>query len=293
MAGELVVEVSTPRQRIGGQWRRAPWAALLIVAMLFLAGVLGPLLTPYGPLDASLPSRLQPPAWSLASGTGHLLGTDTMGRDLLTRLVYGARITLEVVALTLLLGAGIGVVLGILSGYLGGWVDNVIMRAVDITLSFPAILFALLLAVVLGPSLRTAVLVMSLVLWARFARIIRGEVLSVKERDFVAQARVNGCSSARIMVHHIFPNTVNTFMVLLSLNVGWIIIVEASLSFLGAGIPPPTPSWGQMVSEGKEYINTAWWVSFFPGMAIALVVLAFNLFGDWLRDTLDPKLRQV
>jgi len=263
------------------------------VAMLFLAGVLGPLLTPYGPLDASLPSRLQPPAWSLASGTGHLLGTDTMGRDLLTRLVYGARITLEVVALTLLLGAGIGVVLGILSGYLGGWVDNVIMRAVDITLSFPAILFALLLAVVLGPSLRTAVLVMSLVLWARFARIIRGEVLSVKERDFVAQARVNGCSSARIMVHHIFPNTVNTFMVLLSLNVGWIIIVEASLSFLGAGIPPPTPSWGQMVSEGKEYINTAWWVSFFPGMAIALVVLAFNLFGDWLRDTLDPKLRQV
>jgi peptide/nickel transport system permease protein len=160
-------------------------------------------------------------------------------------------------------------------------------------MAFPIILFAILFVVVLGGSMVTTVFAIALVLWARYARVIRGEVLSLRERDFVAQARVAGCSASRIMLVHLFPNILNTLVVLLSLQVGWVIIVEASLSFLGAGIPPPTPTWGSMIAEGRDYIATAWWVSFFPGLAILATVLSFNLFGDWLRDALDPKLRQM
>ena len=166
------------------------------------------------------------------------------------------------------------------------------MRVVDATLTFPTILIALLLAVSLGQGLRTMVIAIAVILWARFARVVRGEVLTVKARDFVALARVRGSSHTRIMAVHILPNVMNTFMVLLSLHIGFVILVEASLSFLGAGIPPPTPSWGQMVSDGRSHIASAWWLSFPPGAAILLVVLAFNLFGDWLRDWLDPRVRQ-
>jgi peptide/nickel transport system permease protein len=167
------------------------------------------------------------------------------------------------------------------------------MRVADTTMAFPIILLAILLVVALGGNLITVVVAVALVLWARFARVIRGEVLSLRERDFVAQARIAGCSPARIMLVHLFPNILNTLVVLLSLQVGWVIIVEASLSFLGAGVPPPTPTWGSMIAEGRDYIATAWWVSFFPGLAILATVLSFNLFGDWLRDALDPKLRQL
>jgi peptide/nickel transport system permease protein len=167
------------------------------------------------------------------------------------------------------------------------------MRVTDTTLSFPIILFAILLVVILGSSLLTVVCAVALVLWARFARVIRGEVLSIRERDFVAQARIAGSSSVRIIMVHLFPNVLNTLVVLLSLQIGWVIIVEASLSFLGAGVPPPTPTWGSMIAEGRDYIASAWWVSFFPGLAILVTVLAFNLFGDWLRDALDPTMRQL
>lgn len=167
------------------------------------------------------------------------------------------------------------------------------MRAVDATLSLPVILLALLLTVVLGPSLTNLIYVMGIVLWARYARVVRGEVLSWKEREFVAYARVAGTSPFKIIIRHIFPNVVNTLMVMLTFQTGYIILLEAGLSFLGAGVPPPTPSWGGMVSEGRGYITSAWWLSVFPGAAIALVVLSLNLFGDWLRDYLDPKLRQV
>jgi peptide/nickel transport system permease protein len=192
----------------------------------------------------------------------------------------------------LLAGGGIGLALGILSGYLGGRADGFLMRVVDATLTFPTILIALLLAVSLGQGLRTMVIAIAVILWARFARIVRAEVLAVKGRDFVALARVHGCSHLRIMAVHILPNVMNTFMVLLTLHIGFVILVEASLSFLGAGIPPPTPSWGQMVADGRGHVASAWWLSFPPGAAIMLVVLAFNLFGDWLRDWLDPRLRQ-
>jgi peptide/nickel transport system permease protein len=208
-------------------------------------------------------------------------------------MLYGARISLIVVGLSLLVGGGIGLAIGIVSGYIGGKLDAFLMRLVDAAFTFPAILFALLLAVTMGQGLNTLIIAISLLLWANFARVIRGEVLALKQRDFVSLARVHGCSPLRIMVTHILPNVMNTFMVLATLNIGVVIVAEASLSFLGAGVPPPTPAWGLMVAEGRGRITSAWWLSLLPGVAITLVVLAFNLFGDWLRDRLDPKLRQL
>jgi peptide/nickel transport system permease protein len=284
-AGEEVA----PRSDLG----RLPWTAFVIIAVMVVVAVFAPLIAPHSPTEQSLPDKLKPPAWQEGGSATHLLGTDLLGRDLFSRLVYGARVSLTVAAFALLSGGLIGLAIGIIAGYLGGRVDSVLMRVVDATLTFPTILIALLLAVSLGAGLRTIVIAITVIIWARFARVVRGEVLGVKARDFVSLARVHGCSSFRIMLVHIVPNVMNTFMVLLTLHIGFVIIVEASLSFLGAGIPPPTPSWGQMVADGRSHIASAWWLSVMPGAAIMLVVLAFNLFGDWLRDWLDPRLRQV
>ncbi len=223
----------------------------------------------------------------------YFLGTDTLGRDLLTRIYYGARVTMSVAVLVMAISGGIGLILGIMAGYMGGWVDTVISRTVDSFLALPSILLALVFAVTLGPSMSTVIIALTAVTWARFTRIIRGEALALKSRDFILQARVAGCSTTRILLVHILPNVFNVFMILITLNVGQVILVEASLSFLGAGIPPPTPSWGQMISEGRGYITSAYWIALFPGIALSLTVLAFQLFGDWLRDRLDPKLRQL
>jgi peptide/nickel transport system permease protein len=266
---------------------------LSIIAVMVTTAVLAEFLTPYSSTEILLANRLRPPFWEKGGSLSHPLGTDPMGRDLLTRMIYGARISLVVAMLALLVGGGVGAALGLMAGYYGGRLDALVMRVADTTMAFPIILFAILFVVVLGGSMVTTVFAIALVLWARYARVIRGEVLSLRERDFVAQARVAGCSASRIMLVHLFPNILNTLVVLLSLQVGWVIIVEASLSFLGAGIPPPTPTWGSMIAEGRDYIATAWWVSFFPGLAILATVLSFNLFGDWLRDALDPKLRQM
>lgn len=276
-----------------GELSRLPWIPFAIIAALVLVAVFAPLIAPQSPTEQSLPDKLLPPVWEDGGSRTHLLGTDALGRDMLSRLVYGARVSLTAAACALLAGGGVGLAVGVLAGYAGGRVDAALMRVVDATLSFPTILIALLLAVSLGQGLRTIVLAIAFIIWARFARVVRGEVLAVKARDFVALARVHGCSGLRIMAVHILPNVTNTFMVLLTLHIGFVIIVEASLSFLGAGIPPPTPSWGQMVADGRSYIASAWWLSVVPGAAIMLVVLAFNLFGDWLRDWLDPRLRQM
>jgi len=273
--------------------RRAPVVPLGIIILLVLTALLANVLTSYSPVNIVLPDRLRPPFWEQGGSLAHPLGTDPMGRDLLTRLIYGARISLLVGVLGLLVGGGVGAALGLIAGYAGGRLDAFLMRVTDTTLSFPIILLAILLVVILGSSLLTVVFSVALVLWARFARVIRGEVLSIRERDFVAQARIAGSSSVRIILVHLFPNVLNTLVVLLSLQIGWVIIVEASLSFLGAGVPPPTPTWGSMIAEGRDYIASAWWVSFFPGLAILVTVLAFNLCGDWLRDALDPTMRQL
>ncbi len=273
--------------------RQIPLGSILIIGTMAFVAIFAPWLTPHSPIDQSLPDKLLPPFWEEGGSTTYLLGTDIFGRDVLTRLFYGARVSLIVTLLALTVGGGVGLTLGIIAGYVGGRVDAVLMRVVDAAFAFPTILFALLLAVTMGQGMDTLVIALSLFLWAGFARVIRGEVLALKQRDFVALARVHGCSPLRIMVAHILPNVLNTFMVLLTLNVGVIIVAEASLSFLGAGVPPPTPSWGLMVAEGRGKITSAWWLSLIPGIAITLVVLSFNLFGDWLRDRLDPKLRQL
>jgi peptide/nickel transport system permease protein len=277
----------------GSARRRVPWIPIVIITVMLSMALFAPLLAPYSPIDQTLRDKLIPPFWVEGGSTQYLLGTDQFGRDILSRLIYGARVSLMVAALALTAGGGIGLVIGIVAGYFGGAIDNVLMRLVDAAFTFPAILFALLLAVTMGQGFGTLVLAISLLLWASFARVIRGEVLALKQRDFVALAKVRGCSSARIMATHILPNVLNTFMVLVTLNIGVVIIAEASLSFLGAGIPPPTPTWGMMVSDGRGRIAEAWWVSLLPGVAITLLVLSVNVFGDWLRDRLDPRLRQL
>jgi peptide/nickel transport system permease protein len=297
MAVEKIEQAESVVQPVRRQrwtvFRRAPIIPLAIITCIVLTAIFANVLTPYSATDISLSERLRPPFWEKGGSLAHPLGTDPMGRDLLTRMIYGARVSLIVGCLGLLVGGGVGAALGMIAGYAGGRVDAFLMRVVDTTLAFPIILFAILLVVIIGGSLLTVVIAIALVLWARYARVIRGEVLSLRERDFVAQARIARCTSRRIIMVHIFPNILNTLVVLLSLQVGWVIIVEASLSFLGAGVPPPTPTWGSMIAEGRDYIASAWWISFFPGLAILVTVLAFNFFGDWLRDALDPTMRQL
>ncbi|MSP00433.1 MAG: ABC transporter permease [Acetobacteraceae bacterium] len=272
---------------------RVPWIPIVIIAVMISMAVFAPQLAPYSPIDQTLRDKLLPPVWVDGGSMKYILGTDAFGRDILSRLIFGARVSLIVALLALTAGGGVGLTIGIVAGYFGGTVDNVLMRLVDAAFTFPAILFALLLAVTMGQGLTTLVIAISLLLWASFARIIRGEVLALKQRDFVALARVRGCSPARIMLTHILPNVLNTFMVLVTLNIGVVIIAEASLSFLGAGVPPPTPTWGLMISDGRGRIADAWWISVIPGIAITLLVLSVNLFGDWMRDRLDPRLRQL
>lgn len=277
-----------------GAWGTARHLPVLPMAVLLVfvgMTLLGPWVAPYDPNHTDLLARLTPPAW--AGGTArHLLGTDRLGRDVWSRIIVGARPSFLVALVTIGVGGILGTLIGLAAGYLGGWVDTIIMRLADSAIAFPLILLALLLVVVAGPGILTVVAAISLVLWARLARLVRSEVLSVKGRDFVALARVAGISRWRIMLVHILPNVLNTVVVLLTLDLGLVIGLEATLSFLGVGIPPPTPTWGQMVSDGRAYIATAWWLSLFPGMAIAAVVLSFNLVGDWLRDFLDPRLRE-
>ncbi len=278
---------------LGTVWRSFPMFPLLVVLLAVAAALLADFIAPHGPDELHLAHARQGWVFSEEGSWEFPLGTDILGRDILSRIIKGAQVSMSVAAGTVLLAGSIGTTLGAIAGYFGGWVDTVIMRLVDGWLAFPAILIALVFAVTVGPSVTVVVSVMALILWARYARLVRGEVLSLKERDFIALARVAGGSPLRIMASHLLPNVLNSVIVLSTLQIGWAITVEGTLSFLGAGVPPPTPTWGGMVAEGRDLIRSAWWISVFPGAAIGLVVLSFNLIGDRIRDLLDPKLRAL
>ena len=222
-----------------------------------------------------------------------LLGTDGLGRDILSRIVFGARISLIVSAVTLVIGGGLGVFLGLSSGWYGGWIDEVLMRLVDIILSLPLILVALVMVAAFGQSLELIIGVLAIWIWPRFARQVRGEVLQLKTMDYVSAARIVGASIPRILFNHLLPGTMNTVIVVSTLQVGIVILLEATLSFMGAGVPPPEPAWGSMVADGRDHLVDSWWAATMPGIAILFTVMSLNLFGDWLRDTLDPRLRQL
>jgi peptide/nickel transport system permease protein len=272
--------------------RRLPVLSFLVLAALVLAAIAAPVLAPYPATHGELRSRHAEPA-ILGGESQHLLGADSVGRDVFSRLVYGARVSLLVAAGTILIAGAFGTFLGLVSGWYGGWIDEAIMRLVDAMNAIPIILIALVLAVVVGPSFALLVGVLSLGQWPQFARQVRAEALSLRERDYVQLARIAGASTPRILVRHILPGVFSTVIVVATNQVGTVILAEAGLSFLGVGVPPPTPSWGGMISDGRLYLTDAWWVSAFPGVMIALTVLSLVFIGDWLRDRLDPTLRQL
>ena len=289
---------------LGKSWhalRRWPILPLIVLVLLVAAGLFAPQLAPNDPLKQRLPLRNAPPFWyteywaeqdEFESGS-RLLGADHVGRDVLSRIIHGARISLQVLAVSLSTGVVIGTSLGLIAGYLGGFADELIMRMVDVWLALPFVLIALVAVIVLGASLWLVMGLLALFTWASFVRYVRGEVLSLKERDYVALAKVAGASNTRIILRHILPGVLNTVIVITTLRVGQLILTEATLSFIGAGIPAPTPAWGVIVSEGRSYVTTAWWSTFFPGLAIFLVVMSLNFLGDWMRDRFDPRLRQL
>ena len=268
---------------------RLPWIPLIVLGVLIVCAVFAPLLAPADPEHTDVFAARIPPfqMWE------HPLGTDMLGRDMLSRLIYGARTSAFISLAALGFGAFVGSSLGILSGYVGGWMDDLIMRLADMVMGFPTILAALIIIAIIGVGIQNVLLAIMVTVWARFARQIRGEVMSVKEQDFVTIAKISGVAPLVIMWRHIFPNVVNTLLIIVSLLVGQVILMEASLSFLGLGVAPGAPAWGIMVSEGRIVLRDVWWLALFPGLAITFVVMSMNIFGDWLRDTLDPKLRRV
>jgi peptide/nickel transport system permease protein len=273
--------------------RDLPWFAGVILAALVFTAIFAAYLAPQSPTAGDISAKLIPPVWMERGNWEHPLGTDRFGRDVLSRVIYGSRISLVVSLIAIGVAGTFGTALGLISGYRGGLTDVLLMRLTDIALSLPIILIAVVMVAVTEPSFRNVVIVIALLLWPRFARQIRGETLAVKEQDFVALAVVAGRSSAWIISRHIFPNVVPTLLVVATLQVGYVILLEGTLSFLGVGVPPPSPAWGLMIADGRGFLATAWWISLFPGLAMLLTVLAVNLMGDWLRDHLDPKLRQL
>ena len=291
-AAPVEVELFRPRGPI--RWRR--WLGLSLpgsIALVFLlAGALADVLAPHDPSFLDLPARLVPPVFD--GGTwDHPLGADDLGRDILSRLMHGARISLIVVAIVVPGAAVIGTLVGMMSGWMGGLTGQILMRITDVQLALPSILFAVLLGSIFGPSLRNVIIILLIWSWSAYARLVRAEVLSLRERDFVTASRAAGGGGWWIMRKHLFPNVVNTIVVILTLEVAVVILAEAALSFLGVGVPAGTASWGRMITDGRQVMNVAWWPIWLPGLALLTISLTGNLMGDWLRDALDPRLRNM
>ena len=295
--GQIGVDLGTSRvSGIGGALaftRRWPIFSGVVLFVFVMMAIFAPLIVPHDPGLSILRERNIPPAWYPEGTWTYPLGKDPIGRDVLSRVIMGARTSLMVVAVSIVVGTILGTSLGLIAGYFGGLIDEVIMRLVDIWYGIPFVMVALIVAITVGAGLYTMMGLLAAASFAGFVRQVRAEVLSIKERDYVALAIVAGASSPRILVLHILPGVINTVVVIATLSTGGLILAEAFLSFLGAGIPPPTPTWGAMVADGREYLRTAWWITVVPGIAILLIVLALNFLGDWLRDRLDPRLRQV
>ena len=281
--------------RLTGTMRRnrGGLIGLLIVLLNIVVAILAPLLAPHDPLDQDITRRLQPPAWLAGGSVEYLLGTDQLGRDVLTRIIYGSRISLLIGFLSVAVSLPIGVGLGLLGGYFRGRLDDAVMRLADVQLAFPFILLAITIAGVLGPSPRNVILILAVGGWVAYARVTRGQVLGLREKEFVEAARALGMRHGRILVAHILPNILTPIIVLATFAVAQMILLESSLSFLGLGVQPPTPSWGGMLNDGRAYITIAWWLTTFPGATIMLTVLGINFMGDWLRDLFDPRLESL
>ena len=294
MAGPAAAAAVRLGPRRAVRWRR--WLGLsvpgAIALTLLVAGVGADWLAPHDPEFINLGGRLQPPIFDGGSWD-YILGTDQVGRDIFSRLLYGARISLIVVGIVVPAAALLGTLLGLIAGWVGGLTGQLLMRFVDVQLAMPAILFAVLLASLVGPSLRNVIIILLIWTWPSYARLVRADVLSLKERDFVTASRATGAGPVWIMRRHLFPNVVNTVVIIMTLEVALVILAEAALSFLTVGAPPGTPSWGVMISEGRDFMNVAWWPIWLPGLALVTISLTGNLMGDWLRDALDPRLRHV
>jgi peptide/nickel transport system permease protein len=271
--------------------RRTALFGLLVIVVVGLVAASAPLVSPFDPTEQDIGNRLKSPGWRDAAGLLHPLGTDHLGRDLLARVLYGAQPALMVGVAAVAISGGLGMATGLLSGYFGGRIDDVLMRLADIQLALPFILLAIAVIGVLGPSLPVIIVVIGVSSWVVYARVVRGAVLSLREREFVQAARALGGRDWRVVTRHILPNAFTPWLVVATLDMARVIVIESALSFLGLGVQPPTPTWGGMLADGRVYISTAWWLATFPGLAILVTVLGINLFGDGLRDTLDPRLK--
>jgi peptide/nickel transport system permease protein len=270
---------------------KAAMVGLLVVLGVVASAVLAPILAPYDPTAQEITHRLKPPAWSASGGRISALGTDHLGRDILSRLIFGARVSLIIGLSAVAVAGTLGTLMGLVAGYRGGRVDDLCMRLTDTMLAMPFILLALAVIAVLGPSLKNIIFVLGITSWVSYARVVRAEVLTLRTREFVAAAQALGGGGWRIVFRHLLPNVLTPVIVIATLEVARMIILESALSFLGLGIPPPTPTWGGMLADGRAYLSTAWWLATFPGLCIMLTVLGINLLGDWLRDVLDPRLK--
>lgn len=292
-SGRTLPQASAPASR--RRRRRGRTAAGMVgwglAGLIVGIAVLAPVLSPHDPFQQDLERHAAAPTISWSRLGAYPLGNDQLGRDLLSRVIYGSRVSLGVGIAAVVLGGTIGVALGIMSGYFGGWPDRLIMRVADIQLAFPFILLAMAIIAVAGPGLGKLIAVLALSGWVTYARVVRSEVLSVREREFIQAARAIGLRNWRIMLKHVLPNVAAPIIVVATLELARVVILEAALSFLGLGVQPPTPSWGRMLADGRDFLATAWWISTFPGLAIMALVLGVNLVGDWLRDVLDPRIR--